>query len=669
MKKSYSDLLLGVVLFFAILLFLNYLYCSGIKTIYQGGVFTNFANNITKYAVENGIMLKLMYVVTLFLSRLLIVRVKENKVISVAGKINIGLTFFITTVFFVFLNVQGVIYLVTFPLLFIGVTVSSYVFADFFRTRQEIKDDFGIKNEKQIEENLNSFNYLLKTGEYINVRNPQQGVLLCGGAGSGKTYSLIEPTIEQGVAKGYTFFMYDYKFPELTEYMHKCLIEKNVTNRSFFVVNFKDVRRSHLINPIAPEYIDTSLHANEAANVIMKNLNKEWIKKVDFWGSSAIGIVRAVIWFLRRNEPDKCTLPHLVSLCMMPFRSLTALLQTDEQCKEQLEFLSSAQQEGAESQVAGMQSSVQRPLQDLLDPQLFWILQGNSKGLTLDVNSTENPCILAMGANPEIGESVSPVISLIASVSMRRMNVKNRFKSIFLLEEAPTIFIPNLKNLPNTGRSNGICTFFCCQSIAQIEEMYTKDEATALIGSLGNMFYGMVNDAKTAEEVSKIFGKREKVMESINTGQNVSSNDTSANKGINRSLQEKDLLRVSDVMTLKMGEFVGKVTNSGTPLFRGQIVANKTPGYYPIKSFVEFPYITYSKEDEKKYYEMEYRLSKMMDKGNIIGDEELYHSLNKEFKILDRKKRNDEFIVLQRNFDKVRNEAKEIMEKYTGMEI
>ena len=47
---------------------------------------------------------------------------------------------------------------------------------------------------------------------WINVVNPFRGILVLGSPGSGKSYSVYEPFIDQMMSKGYTMCVYDYKY-------------------------------------------------------------------------------------------------------------------------------------------------------------------------------------------------------------------------------------------------------------------------------------------------------------------------------------------------------------------------------------------------------------------------------------------------------------------------
>ena len=81
------------------------------------------------------------------------------------------------------------------------------------------------------------------------IENPFAGIFISGGAGSGKSKSLIEPLIKEAGAKNFTGVIYDFKFPELAQYVNSAYSNSQVKQYYF---NFQDLNRSHKINPIAP---------------------------------------------------------------------------------------------------------------------------------------------------------------------------------------------------------------------------------------------------------------------------------------------------------------------------------------------------------------------------------------------------------------------------------
>ena len=146
------------------------------------------------------------------------------------------------------------------------------------------------------------------------------------------------------------------------------------------------------------------------------------------------------------------------------------------------------------------------------------------------------------------------------------MNQQDKEKSIFLIDEFPTVFIPKVEQLPATGRSNKVATILACQDIAQMVDKYGKDKADTILSNLGNQFYGRTTNPETAKRVSTLFGKSDKLIESINHSRSTErfGTDPKNTSGKSYSYQERDLVKVKDVAKLETGSFYS-ILSEGSP--------------------------------------------------------------------------------------------------------
>ena len=121
-----------------------------------------------------------------------------------------------------------------------------------------MEDVFNVENESfqqetRLIENEYSVNlptrfyYRKKWNDgYINVVNPFRASIVLGTPGSGKSYAVVNSFIKQQIEKGYSMYIYDFKYhPEGYKVKPK-----------FYVINFDDPRRSHRCNPIHPDFME-----------------------------------------------------------------------------------------------------------------------------------------------------------------------------------------------------------------------------------------------------------------------------------------------------------------------------------------------------------------------------------------------------------------------------
>lgn len=387
----------------------------------------------------------------------------------------------------------------------------------------------------------------------VQIPNPFRGILVVGGPGAGKSESFAVPFIRELAQKQFAGICYDFKYPALANDIELFYSDSDIKH---YVLNFNDSLKSHRCNPLNPKYLPHSAYAREYASAITKNLMKESIKKEDFWSRSATDLLTACIWFLKREYPKYCDLPHTLALIATNHNDLIALLSSNTETKAMILSLATALESGANSQLAGVVGSLQGAVAQINTPEFMYIFGGED--FDLNINNPDNPIVLTVGNNPSIASTLAPLCSLVISVASKQLNQPNKHHSFVLLDEFPTVFINDIQTLPNTGRSNKIASMFFCQDLSQLTDGYTKEKADVLFASCLNHFYGQVSSSHTADILSKQFGKKDQYFESNNTSRHF-LNPFKRNVGQSRSVQERDVFRNSVFMELPVGEFIGRV--------------------------------------------------------------------------------------------------------------
>ena len=409
-----------------------------------------------------------------------------------------------------------------------------------------------------------SFTLRTTSGQNVRLGNPFRGTFIAGGAGSGKSKSIIEPILQQAGALGLTGVVYDFKFPTLAEEVAGSYAGGTVTP---YFVNFTDLSRSHRVNPLAPELLATASFAREAASTIITNLDAKAAQQRNFWIQSGEVLLAGCIWYLRRNHPEQCSLPAAVSMILeADAAQLLATLQQDEEVRGLIASIASASK--SENTIAGVFSTIQNYLAVLNTPEIFWVMSGNE--VPFDLNRAETPGVLVVGNDPALSTTLSPLISLIVATAIKRLNQQGRLPSLVLLDEAPTLFIPNFAQIPATARSNRVATVYAVQDVAQMEALTSRQESEMILANLGNQFWGRTTNTATAERVSKMFGKFDKTYRSSTEGKSSPLNifkPSTYSSSESVSVQQRDKLEAQAVMRFQVGEFAGLVVESGSTEF------------------------------------------------------------------------------------------------------
>ncbi|WP_414000377.1 conjugal transfer protein MobC [Flavobacterium sp. W1B] len=435
------------------------------------------------------------------------------------------------------------------------------------KNRLNSKDIFNTENEtfpqeERLLENEYSINlpaqYHLKEklrNSWINIINPFRALMVLGTPGSGKSYFVIRHVITQHIRKGFTMFVYDFKFDDLSKiayntwlkYKHLYPIEPK-----FYVINFDDLSRTHRCNPLEPSAMTDITDAAESARTILMGLNREWIKRQgDFFVESPINFLTAIIWYLKKyKEGQFCTLPHVIELMQTDYDNLFTLLRTEKEIEVLINPFVNAYLNDVMEQLEGQVSSAKIAMARLSSPQLYYVLSGND--FNLDINNPQEPKIVCMGNNPQKIQIYGAVLSLYVSRLLKQVNQKDKQKSSLIFDEFPTIYLNNMDSLIATARSNKVATCLGIQDFSQLRKDYGREQAEVIMNITGNIVSGQVT-GDTAKQLSERFGKIMQDRESLS----INSGDSS----ISRSKQLEYAVPPSKISSLSSGEFVGMVAD------------------------------------------------------------------------------------------------------------
>ena len=391
---------------------------------------------------------------------------------------------------------------------------------------------------------------------WINVVNPFRATIVLGTPGSGKSFAVMNNFIKQQIEKGFSAYIYDFKYPDLSTIAYNHLINNMdgyKVKPKFYVINFDDPRRSHRCNPIHPDFMTDISDAYESAYTIMLNLNKTWVQKQgDFFVESPIILFAAVIWYLRIYKDGKyCTFPHAIEFLNRKYEDIFPILTSYPELENYLSPFMDAWQGGAMEQLAGQIASAKIPLSRMISPQLYWVMSDSE--FTLDINNPDEPKILCVGNNPDRQNIYGAALGLYNSRIVKLINKKGMLKSSVIIDELPTIYFKGLDNLIATARSNKVAVCLGFQDFSQLKRDYGDKEASVVMNTVGNIFSGQVV-GDTAKTLSERFGKV------LQKRQSISINRQDVSTSINTQMDS--LIPPSKISGLTQGMFVGSVSDN-----------------------------------------------------------------------------------------------------------
>ena len=472
--------------------------------------------------------------------------------------------------------------------------------------KNNLMDDvFNTENESFMQETrlmTNEYSVNLPTRFYykkkwnngwINVVNPFRASMVLGTPGSGKSYAIVNNYIKQQIEKGFAMYIYDYKFPDLSEIAYNHLLHHLNAYKvkpQFYVINFDDPRKSHRCNPINPAFMTDISDAYESAYTIMLNLNRSWIQKQgDFFVESPIILLAAIIWFLKIYENGKyCTFPHAIEFLNRPYAQIFPILTAYDELANYLSPFMDAWEGGAQDQLQGQIASAKIPLSRMISPALYWVMTGDD--FSLDINNPNDPKVLVVGNNPDRQNIYSAALGLYNSRIVKLINKKKQLKSSVIIDELPTIYFRGLDNLIATARSNKVAVCLGFQDFSQLTRDYGDKESKVIQNTVGNVFSGQVV-GETAKTLSERFGKVLQQRQSMTINRN--------DKSTSISTQMDSLIPASKISNLTQGMFVGAVSDNfderiDQKIFHAEIVVDSAKvstemkAYQPIPTIADF---------------------------------------------------------------------------------
>ena len=469
--------------------------------------------------------------------------------------------------------------------------------------KNNLMDDvFNTENESFMQETRlmeNEYSVNLPTRFYykkkwnngwINVVNPFRASMVLGTPGSGKSYAIVNNYIKQQIEKGFAMYIYDYKFPDLSEIAYNHLLhhlDAYKVKPQFYVINFDDPRKSHRCNPINPAFMTDISDAYESAYTIMLNLNRSWIQKQgDFFVESPIILLAAIIWFLKIYEDGKyCTFPHAIEFLNRPYAQIFPILTSYDELANYLSPFMDAWEGGAQDQLQGQIASAKIPLSRMISPALYWVMTGDD--FSLDINNPNEPKVLVVGNNPDRQNIYSAALGLYNSRIVKLINKKKQLKSSVIIDELPTIYFRGLDNLIATARSNKVAVCLGFQDFSQLTRDYGDKESKVIQNTVGNVFSGQVV-GETAKTLSERFGKVLQQRQSMTINRN--------DKSTSISTQMDSLIPASKISNLTQGMFVGTVSDNfderiDQKIFHAEIVVDNAKVSAEMKAYQPIPVI------------------------------------------------------------------------------
>ena len=395
-------------------------------------------------------------------------------------------------------------------------------------------------------------------GSTLYVPDAQRGIAVLGAAGSGKTFSVIDPLIRSALDQGFPTLIYDFKYPAQTKRAVAYAMKRGYTVR-VFAPGFPESETCNPLDLIKDE--EDAIAAGQLAQVINRNFNKGGDKGGDkFFEEAGDSLVEGILLVTKavgrlENNPAYCDLmmsQAILSLTSLPQRlhyaSTTGTLKvwTSRPLSQLFGVMDS------EKTVAGIVGSAARLFMRFMKKDFIGAFCGQTT-LPLELDGKQ---LIIFGLDRNNRDIVGPLLAAILHMIVSRnvsRTVPRKDPLVTVLDELPTLYLPALVNWLNENREDGFCGILGYQNIAQLEQFYGKELARAIFGGTASKFIFNPQDGESAKIFADYLGEEEIL---FNSKSKSTGSKGGASKSTSEQRQKRHLLEPAQFLKLGTGRAV-----------------------------------------------------------------------------------------------------------------
>jgi type IV secretory pathway TraG/TraD family ATPase VirD4 len=335
----------------------------------------------------------------------------------------------------------------------------------------------------------------------LYIPDAQRGIAVCGGPGSGKTFSMIDPAIRSAIDQGFPTIVYDFKYPtqtaRLAGYAAKAGYEVRV-----FAPGFDE---SSVCNPLDFLRDETDAEtARQISVVLNKNFKLSSQNTEDaFFSVAGDQLIEAVLMLAKSTSYQD------VMMCqsILSMDGLTQRLQNaDLNYWIRASFGQLLSVADSEKTVASIIATANNVFTRFMKKNILGAFCGQTT-LPIDMDGKQ---LLILGMDRERRDVVGPLLATVLHMIVTRNVVKKRNTPLILaIDELPTLYLPSLTQWLNENREDGLCTILGFQNLVQLEKVYGKELARAIVGGCATKAIFNPQEYDSAKLFSDFLGDEE----------------------------------------------------------------------------------------------------------------------------------------------------------------
>jgi type IV secretion system protein VirD4 len=376
-----------------------------------------------------------------------------------------------------------------------------------------------------------------------------ESIAFAGAPGKGKTASVSNPAMLDAIRRGLPILCYDLKGGR-TDSQTKIFAPIAADHGYEVYVLAPGQPYSDVMNLLdfvkSPTDIVT---ANKIAEILEANTKGVNNTRKDFFTMSGVGIVAAGILTSRlSNYADLLMVSRIINQPDLVKR----LKEMRDDIGSNSWVVSAWDQvltsDNAEKQLAGMLATAQGIFKRFMAPELIPSFCGQS---TIPKDFTGKK-ILFLQTDDDRRETTIPLLAVVIELLIsHNFRAAREDSLVFLGDEIPSIYLPNLVKYVNELRSAGLIAFLGYQNFAQLKNQFGADLAEALVGACGTKFFFNPGSENTAKSFSAYLGNHD-----IHYHTRSKSYGKSHGRSRSEQIKEVPLISVNEFLTFGKGQCV-----------------------------------------------------------------------------------------------------------------
>lgn len=376
-----------------------------------------------------------------------------------------------------------------------------------------------------------------------------------GAARSGKTTSAINPAMVSAIEQGIPICLYEYKADELGKGGQMDFLVPLALKHGYRIHVFAPGRDySCIFNPIdlLKDYNDAAT-ARTLAKTLIENVQGSGTNSDGFFGPAGERLVEGLIRLAKFSKyPDLAMAFTFLKLPDFAKRLVKAIEAGTIPPLLAVPFTQTGQLADVERTVGGIIAGALNSLSDFIQYDLLLSMMGTTN------------CPIRLGHKEMVvvqsdifrEKAVNPLLASIV-VMMTNLNCSKHRKDPFVLclDENSTLIMEQQANWPNLHRSKKLVIVSGYQNNSQMSESLGAEKFQYFESGMQIGFFFRPSHGETAEQISRLLGDREVVIQNVSNSKNFGNNG-GGSRSINQQVSREPLIGADRINNFANGECI-----------------------------------------------------------------------------------------------------------------